>query len=580
MRGQPMIPQPHADGRTGREFPGGLLHLVLLGASGCGMPDSPALVDLTFPEVVETADEDTAPPLRCEEASDCPAANDCCAAVSCDDGTCRYALVPECCHAEGPCATPAAHLTGACVTPCGAYGCHARLPLSDEACGVVASFDLPALARDGALSVAVDWRGATAGPAWSVDLRAPAARHPTLSLASPLCEALQPGPVAGDCSSLSPWADGWSAEVELPPLRLPAGVPLVVDALLHDGRAGFDGFDPTAPEIRIEARVGPGTTLLWSSSRETGAITRGWRPISADLGAWAGQEVSLRLVVVGAAGPVRDDGPIAFHALTIGSPCAAERAPAGAPGVCGEPVAVRVQGSHDTLHRRVPAYVAVGCEACHDDDACATLESCRELRCQEGRCDAAPRDEPCGGDGRALAEIAPAPLWERSGDAWQHDDATDTWHFPLGALSGTPTGAVVSPPFHAPGPDTELAFALRLETEWDDAGTTTGPARPVDALRIELLPDPMPSGAPFPPAPVVLWESGAIGGTTRGAWLPIRLPLPAAEGALVRVAFRFSAGDDAFNAYDGARIARPVLVRPETPSADARPRQRTDARFP
>ncbi len=532
-----------------------------MAVTGCGAPEAPVLADLVFPDAAVTEpDGDAVPPLSCDTPADCPVVGDCCVAPVCEAGTCRYLLVPECCQREGPCATPTEHLSGECVTPCGAFGCEARLRLEDEGCGEVASFALAELAVDGRLQTRVDWRGAAAGPVFSVDLRAPSARAPTLSLGSATCDALQPGITDVDCVPLATWSDGWAAEVELPPVRLPPGVALVVDLMIRDGRTDDVSTAIDAPEIRIEARSGPTTTLLWTSRREAGVTASGWRAVTADLGGLGGQEVSLRIAVLGSAGPLRADRPLAFDALVIRTPCARERTPGGAPGDCGEPAAVRVQGTGDTVYRRVPSDVSRGCAPCEGDADCRMGANCSSAWCALGRCEGTEEAAACDGDGRPLSGIASPLAWERVGDAWRYEAEADTWRFPLGEHGGIPRGEAWSPVFFAPPPGTALALLLALETEWDDA-PVGAPSRPVDTLRIELVPSPVPGGAPVTPAPIVLWRSDAIGGTTRGATLPLTLPLPAAEGTRVRLRFVFDAGDDAFNDYLGASISGAALVR-------------------
>ena len=98
-------------------------------------------------------------------------------------------------------------------------------------------------------------------------------------------------------------------------------------------------------------------------------------------------------------------------------------------------------------------------------------------------------------------------------------------------------GRVTSTAFAVPaGVAPELSFLLWLDTEETPE---------YDVLRVQAI---------APGRVETLWTSDAIGGTTRGEFLPVSLLLEGFAGETIQVALEFDSVDDIINGYEGAYV--------------------------
>jgi hypothetical protein len=89
----------------------------------------------------------------------------------------------------------------------------------------------------------------------------------------------------------------------------------------------------------------------------------------------------------------------------------------------------------------------------------------------------------------------------------------------------------------------QLGLLLHMSTEHDEDGFW---ADSLDKLSIYVQAE---DGTES-----LVWDSGAVGGSTGGAFIPVEVPLTAYVGQAVRFVFEFDSGDDASNAHSGVRI--------------------------
>ncbi|MCB9728152.1 MAG: hypothetical protein H6746_06700 [Deltaproteobacteria bacterium] len=112
------------------------------------------------------------------------------------------------------------------------------------------------------------------------------------------------------------------------------------------------------------------------------------------------------------------------------------------------------------------------------------------------------------------------------------------------ATDGRSAGRVLSPLIPVPqGADIELRFLVWLDTE-ETAG--------FDFLRAFIV---LADGEEL-----TLWHSDAIGGTTRGEFLPVSASLPPVSSPTLRLGFEFDTLDDLINGFEGAYVDQVALT--------------------
>lgn|GEM_PF-2610219 len=526
--------------------------------AGCHTDDAPAPRDatLTFPDAF-TSDQFDGAVTVCATDEDCPKAPDCCLRVACVDARCEYDVLNECCTTLGPCAARSSYHSGVCNAVCQQGGCESLLRLPERECGDTIATLLP---NEVAPSVTVDRRGMGEGLGWHYDLGVPYALGPTWRLADALCDVLHNGPLSQACEPLEQDAEVFYAYLTFGPVALPAGRALVVEAVISGG-APRGTPDPGSPEIALEALFSNGAAaIIWRSGDDAGASTPiietgdSWRAVAADLSVYGGQEIRLRVAVSATAGPRRRDPSVRLGALSVRAPCASERL-ASAPAACETTQAVPVQGTDDILYSNLISDPAGSCIACEAAANCPADQPCLTYECRAGYCTTSETASACCDSAPPMAWLTSLNHWTSAGVPWIAAQAPDgsgeaVFHFPLAAQPGIPRGSTTSPSFFLPPGAATVAFDLWLETEWDDAGTTQSSAA-VDVLRVDLL---SPREADMLTTP--LWNSALIGGSTRGAWRRVEVPIHGAPGSAGLLAFSFDAGDPDFNEYGGVWIRR------------------------
>ncbi|MCC6528071.1 MAG: hypothetical protein IT373_35820 [Polyangiaceae bacterium] len=533
----------------------------LIALAGCGdlIPARPSETGVhdaaTSP--LDALDADIPEGVACERDEDCAPYAGCCLDPLCRDGVCLPFYVPACCTGPGPCATASTFHSGTCGEACVANGCEEAWSPPPGSCAEVlsaATFDAAGLP---ALSLSDP--DPNDRIAWAPSATRTFAGQPALHAGDVVCPTYYAGPLGGDCRPIDPSADAGPVRLALsgPWVALPADRPAVAEVWLWlDVGAGH--VDGVALDVTPES-FGP--VLAWDS-RVRDAPRATWFPVLLDLSLWAGQRVRIGATFDTLDGRDNDHEGAYLGALAIRTLCADDRAcPAAAACAVGRQVALTPLA--DTACVLAPADPGPACVPCQDAAACPLDDACDVATCTLGVChlervlDAAccTPDVTWPGDGSFEAALEPGweaePGWAVSvvrslvGEGALHFGLTD------GSAIAPPgeraSGAIWSPAFDMPRDAPVLSFALFLATEWDAAPSRTNPAG-LDRLEVLVRPD-----APGAAAATV-WSSTAIGGTTGGQWLRVRVALDGWAGRRARVGLRFDTGDEHDNAHEGVFI--------------------------
>ncbi|HAN32545.1 MAG TPA: hypothetical protein DCQ06_13195 [Myxococcales bacterium] len=120
------------------------------------------------------------------------------------------------------------------------------------------------------------------------------------------------------------------------------------------------------------------------------------------------------------------------------------------------------------------------------------------------------------------------------------------------AKGTTPAGSVTGPEFTVPTNGTTLvSFDVFLSTEWDDF-TFKKPPLAIDQMFVHAIDVEEKDAAK---QKVLLWDSYAIEGTTKGKWVPVVMAFPASlANKKVRLELSFDCGNDNMNKGEGAFV--------------------------
>ncbi|MCA9517528.1 MAG: hypothetical protein KC635_21455, partial [Myxococcales bacterium] len=501
-----------------------------------------------------------------------------CGVPRCVAGACREERSPGCCEAAADCDDGVASTTDACGPDTGlCTHCYVGGACPSSPPDLVADFDAAGSSL-ALLGFPTADNAPSDGVAWRLSSRRAVSPPSAAWVGRADCPSYYTGAVDAACAPVDPAAqDAGRVAVTLRTPRISlgdAGPPSVASFWLFSDVEPYRGAaaEPDVLRVFVDSEV-DGVTWEIGSSLGVGKSTGGaWRLVALDLAPWRGRIIRLRFELDTLDGQDNDHEGVYVDDLRVGPTCAAG-------GCCTadtDCAAAGPEGDACRLSRCVPTSNGAGrvcvdgprapgaaCTACALDPDCADDDPCTLDRCGlDGRCVHEPFcclrvdylatgfEGSLGGwwssplAGSALWQLRPGAGFGAGDAAWfgvPGEDDYDAGEPVAGTLTSPPIALPADPPGDG---GLEVAFALRLDTEWSDAPYDNPGG--LDRLRLDVL---TPSAPPR-----TLWTSDAIGGTTRGAWTVVAVPLDAFAGATVQLQLAFDSVDAERNDYGGAYV--------------------------
>ncbi len=514
-----------------------------------------------------------AKPGCCLQDADCAgqAPGGTCQAVRCVSNQCTSVPRPGCCLADEDCADDVACSTDTCSDAGRCVHCPADCACPAQPYPLALGFDAGGtLGQLGLFQV--DYKAGD-GVAWQIDTHRAARGAGALYLGNPACRTYYNGKLGPDCQPTPGATDSSQVRIDLygPVLSLP------VTSAGHVGLVWVwadveppSPAVPTADALQIFAQdLLTGFEWPLAATTAFGKSTWGaWRLLAFDLSPWRGATMRLRFAFDTLDGQDNHREGVYLDELTVvdrcqGGCCQVDADCVGTPlpDACSEARCVTLDDGAGRVCAAVPKTPGVACSPCVSDDDCADANPCTTDACApDGRClhqafccfevDLLADGFESGLDAWFLEGGEGAAGWQSlGGDAWEGQLVAafvnpQTGTYGPGASAGAVRSAVVGlPPAPTDEGQLELAFRLRLDTEWD--GLLYDNPLGVDRLAVDVI-----SGG----LSDEVWSSDELMGTTAGQWTLVTVPLEAWAGQAVQVRFRFDTVDDAANDFAGPRL--------------------------